>query len=86
MPVRGPGLSHDQHGQDKIEDICRSCYWAYPDDYAHIATREERRLDILWAEDEAGDYDKLREKAGGKDELPDFLKEVLRRHLATTGD
>ena len=77
---------HCPNWQDKIEDTCRSCYWAYPDDYTHIATREERRLDILWAEDEVGDYNKLKEKAGGKDELPDFVKEVLRRHLATTGD
>lgn len=77
---------HCPNWQDKIEDTCRTCYWAYPDDYTHIATREERRLDILWAEDEVGYYDKLREKAGGKDELPDFVKEVLRRHLASTGD
>lgn len=72
--------------QDKIEATCRTCYWAYPDDYTHIAMREERRLDILWAEDEVDDYDQLTAKAGGKEELPDFVKEVLRRHIAIAGD
>jgi len=23
-------------------------YWAYPDDYTHIAMRAARRMDILW--------------------------------------
>ena len=73
---------HCPNWQDKIEDTCRTCYWAYPDDYTHIATREERRLDILWAEDEVRDYDRLKAEAGGTDDLPDFVKDVLRRHVA----
>lgn len=34
----------------KIKDpkICRSCYWASPDNYDHVAMRPERRIDIVW--------------------------------------
>lgn len=77
---------HCPNWQDKIANTCRTCYWAYPDDYTHIATREERRLDILWAEDEVRDYDQLKAEAGGADDLPDFVKEVLRRHVANKSD
>lgn len=73
---------HCPNWQAKIEDTCRTCYWAYPDEYTHIATRDERRLDLIWSEDEVGDYEQLEEEAGGRDELPDFVKDVLRRHTA----
>ena len=65
--------------QDRIEDACRSCYWAYPDDYTHVAMRELRRLDVVWEHDEVHEYDRLQAEAGGRDELPEFVKEVLRR-------
>lgn len=28
--------------------ICQKCYWAYPEDYSHIALINMRRLDVLW--------------------------------------
>ena len=70
---------HCPNWQDRIEDACRSCYWAYPDDYTHVAMRELRRLDIVWEHDEVHEYDRLQAEAGGRDELPEFVKEVLRR-------
>lgn len=71
--------------QTKNEDTCRTCYWAYPDDYTHIATREERRLALIWQADEVDDYERLEDKAGGRDELPDFVKDVLRHHVLKRG-
>ena len=76
---------HCPNWQAKIEGTCRTCYWAYPDEYTHIATREERRLDLIWSGDEVRDHERLVDHAGGKDELPDFVKDVLRRHLAAKG-
>ena len=75
---------HCPNWQTKSADICRACYWAYPDGYTHIAMRDERRLDLMWVENEVGDYERLEERAGGRDELPDFVKDVLRRHIAIT--
>lgn len=76
---------HCPNWHAKIEDTCRSCYWAYPDEYTHIATREERRLDLNWSDDEVDDYERLEHRAGGREELPDFVKDVLRRHIARAG-
>jgi len=32
----------------KDADICRTCYWSGSDSYTHIATVEERRMDLIW--------------------------------------
>jgi len=45
-------------------DICRSCYWADPTSYNHVAMRQERRADIVWIGDEVKDYERLRREAG----------------------
>lgn len=61
---------------------CRSCYWAFPENYSHIAMRKIRRLDILWAGEETAEYDRLkREAAKAQEELPQYVKNVLRRHF-----
>ncbi len=44
--------------------------------------RDIRRLDILWAEEEIADYDRLKEAAKKvKETTPDYVKNVLRNHL-----
>lgn len=60
--------------------VCRTCYWADPEDYKHVALRLIRRLDVTWTEDEVPEYDRLIKlsKYAEKD-LPDFVKECLRR-------
>ena len=44
--------------------------------------RDIRRLDIMWSGDEVKDYESLRDEAAESDEeLPTFVKNVLRSHL-----
>ena len=38
----------------KDKSHCMNCYWAYPENYTHIALRDIRRLDLLWAGSEVG--------------------------------
>jgi hypothetical protein len=43
---------------------CRSCYWAKPDGYTHIATDEQRRVALVWSgRDESRTYDGLSRQA-----------------------
>lgn len=66
----------------KQVDICRSCYWAYPENYHHIAMRQIRRLDVLWQDSEVFEYDELKQQAESEEkELPAFVKAVLRAKL-----
>ncbi len=67
---------------DHSRDVCQSCYWASPESYAHIALRILRRLDVVWTEGEVSEYDHLVELSRhARQELPDFVKAVLRDHL-----
>ncbi len=65
----------------KIKDTetCKTRCWAYPESYNHIATRDIRRLDLLWAGEEVADYDLLVSEAKKvKEDIPDYVKNVLR--------
>ncbi len=74
---------HCMNGKvDHLKEVCKTCYWANPENYKHIALRLIRRLDVTWAEEEVHEYDRLKElsKHAEKD-LPDFVKGCLRRIL-----
>jgi len=73
-----------EHCQNWVEKkdatICATCYWASPEDYDHIATREMRRVDVVWEGKEVGDFEAVADAAKETDEpMPDFVKRVLRR-------
>jgi hypothetical protein len=66
----------------KDKKICLSCYWAYPEDYSHVAMRKIRRLDLIWEGEDVMEYDRLKEDAASYgSSLPDFVKEIIRRQL-----
>ena len=68
--------------ETKDPEVCRSCYWAYPENYSHVATRDLRRLDVLWMGDEVSDYDGLSERAeDARQDVPEYVKNVLREHV-----
>jgi len=63
-------------------EICRKCYWAYPDDYSHVAMREARRADILWTGAEVESYDKLKRRTLElQKNIPGYVKEIIEMHL-----
>lgn len=43
----------------KAIETCKSCYWASPDAYTHVAMRPERRIDIVWTGDEVRSLEAL---------------------------
>ena len=42
---------------------CRSCYWAFPENYMHVAMQPIRRADIIWLGDETAAFDRLKSVA-----------------------
>ena len=68
----------------KVKNIktCRSCYWAFPEKYTHVATKDIRRLDIVWSGKEKTEHDLLKKTAkSARKQLPQYVKEVLKQHL-----
>lgn len=67
----------------KAKDICRKCYWAYPEDYTHIATLPIRRVDVIWTGDEIKVYEKLREMTLQlQKDIPSHVKEIIEKYLS----
>jgi hypothetical protein len=66
----------------KKREICLSCYWAYPEDYSHVAMQSIRRIDLLWRGDAVSQYERIKAQsveAGVK--MPDYVKSVVEAAL-----
>ncbi len=66
----------------KDPSICSKCFWAFPENYTHVAMSEERRLDIVWVGQEKNNYDQFVSVALSAMKTPqELIKEVLREYL-----
>ncbi len=71
----------------KKPEICRRCYWAYPDNYLHVAMREARRADILWTGAEVESYERLKQKTLQlQKSIPGYVKEIIEQHLKSKSE
>lgn len=62
----------------KSPEVCQSCYWAFPEKYEHIATRQLRRVDLVWQDAEVNDFDNLRQLASKQGvSISTLLKRLL---------
>ena len=48
---------------EKNVDMCRNCYYAYPEKYEHIAGKKEKRINIIFDDENIQLYDNLIEQA-----------------------
>ncbi len=63
--------------------IRKTCYWASPQRYTHIALRDHRRLEIVWVgEREVNDHAALRRLAAShRLPMPSYAKSALAEHV-----
>lgn len=67
---------------DRLSQVCQTCYWANPENYVHIALKEVRRADILWSGEEVRAYDRLKKAAQTKKHpIPEYVKKIIEQHL-----
>ncbi|OKH40719.1 HNH endonuclease [Calothrix sp. HK-06] len=71
----------------KDKSICLSCYWAYPENYTHIAMRQVRRIDLLWQGDEIDTYERLKQQANILNiDISQLVKEIIEREIIESDD
>jgi hypothetical protein len=54
---------HCDNWTDRNPTMCKSCFWASPDNYLHVAGREERRLNLTFQNADIATYEKLKDQA-----------------------
>lgn len=65
---------------DHDEAVCRSCFWAFPDNYTHIAGDHVRRVDIEWRGSEVEIFERIRSRAESEDAtVAAFIKRLVER-------
>lgn len=54
---------HCTNWLEKNKEMCKTCYYAYPEDYQHIAGKTEKKLSIIFNREEMDLYDQIEEQA-----------------------
>lgn len=73
--------------RQKDRTICLSCYWAYPEDYEHIAMKQVRRIDLIWEGDDVATYEKLKQEAiSAGQEIPALIKKIVAKEMRRDGN
>ena len=68
---------HCENWERKESDFCIKCFWAYPEEYEHIAGKQQRIISIVFTGDEIEDYKRLIE-ASGIEEAQRTIKNLIR--------
>jgi len=71
---------HCENWTRKDSDFCVKCFWAYPEDYEHIAGKQQRVISIVFTGNEIEDYNKLIE-VSGIEEAQRVIKGLIREYL-----
>lgn len=71
---------HCENWEKKVAAFCMKCFWAHPEDYAHIAGRYERVISIVFTGNEIEDYYKLIAIAG-EDKAQQYIKDIIHQKL-----
>lgn len=71
---------HCQNWEDKDIEFCVNCFWAHPENYSHIAGKEQRQIIITFTGDEIEDYNKLIALVG-VDKAEETIKEMIDKFL-----
>ncbi len=66
----------------KKKEICLSCYWAYPEEYLHVAMQQVCRADLIWRGKEIEQYERLKRDAKESGQtIPEFVKQIIEKAI-----
>ena len=71
---------HCPNWENKDIDFCVHCFWAHPENYTHIAGREQRQIVITFTGDEIEDYNRLIALVGA-DKAEATIKEMIEKFI-----
>ena len=72
---------HCPNWERKDTDFCVHCFWAHPENYTHIAGREQRQIVITFTGNEIDDYNRLIALVGA-DKAEATIKEMIEKFIS----
>lgn len=71
---------HCENWERKDSSFCLHCFWAYPENYDHVAGKFEKIISLVFTGNEIEDYYKLIELSGA-DKAQEVIKQIIHEHL-----
>ena len=71
---------HCENWEQKDSGLCVKCFWACPEEYEHIAGKQQRVVSVVFTGDEIEDYNRLIEVSGIA-EAQHTIKKLIHEHL-----
>lgn len=71
---------HCPNWQQKDKNFCVTCFWAHPENYSHIAGKEQRQIVITFTGNEVDDYNHLISLVG-MDKAEETIKQLINKYL-----
>jgi hypothetical protein len=71
---------HCENWGRKEYEFCVNCFWAYPENYWHVAGKRQKVISIVFTGDEIEDYKRLIELSG-MEEAQDVIKKLIHDYL-----
>lgn len=71
---------HCKNWEIKDAEFCFHCFWAYPENYTHVAGKYEKIISIVFTGNEIEDYNKLINLAG-EEQAQDLIKSIIHDYL-----
>lgn len=66
----------------KQVEVCKKCYWAYPENYYHVAMKEERRVDITFSGQEIPSFDELKSRSEKASiGIQEYIKKIVLKEI-----
>lgn len=65
--------------EEKNLEVCKACYWAFPESFSHVAMRQERRVDLVFNGQEVEKFHMLeREAKRNGCSIQDEIKKLIK--------
>lgn len=71
---------HCINWEKKDSNFCLKCFWAYPEEYSHIAGKEQRQIVITFTGNEIEDYNKLIDLVG-LEKAEETIKNLIENYI-----
>lgn len=71
---------HCENWVKKDSCFCVKCFWAYPEDYEHVAGKYEKVISIIFTGNEIEDYKKLID-ISGLDNAQETIKQLIHNYI-----